>query len=123
MNESTINAVMKQLAKGQVSRAAAAERLGVNVRTINRWMKKRGVERPRSRHSIEMEGREARRKVKVDYANSVIAGHNTLQGAAQTAGVTLRTMERWVEKAVNEAEKAQKHAKNASKSRKRRTVT
>jgi predicted DNA-binding protein (UPF0251 family) len=118
MNESVVSGVMVKIAAGEISRQAAAETLGCDVRTVNRLMVRRGVTRPRSEYQRGLEERAERRGRKLEAAQSVITGRETLDSAAKKAGVTRRTLERWVEKAEKDAEKALKHKKNAGKSRK-----
>lgn len=126
MNETKVQSMMKRIAEGSISRGDAAEALNVTVRTVNRWMAKRGVSRPPGIYRCELEGRRLRRETKASVARRVVVGTLTMQNAADEVGVTVRTIERWVKKAEKDAQmaaKVEKHRKNAGKSRKSRSVS
>jgi transposase len=96
MRASTLNAVMKSITEGSISRADAAERLGVSERTVNRLMRARGVERPRSPIHAERLDAAQRRALKEAAAHAVVAGEGSHEAAAEAAGCSVRTIYRWI---------------------------
>jgi DNA-binding transcriptional MerR regulator len=123
MSSTKIRSVLKKFADRKITRAAAAEELGVTVRTLNRWADKAGLERVKSNHRKQVEARQERRGYKEHLAGLVKNGLISVENAAKTAGVSPKTIEKWVEKletTQKAAKNEQKHRKNAGKSRKTR---
>lgn len=107
---------MRRIAAGKITRAAAAKRLGVGARQVNRLMVAHGVSRPPSEAAEAREwtrvAAEEHRQMKVNNAHRAIAGNQSVEEAAINAGCSVRTMFRWVKK-------LSKPSKSRSKSKKK----
>lgn len=110
--------VMRRIAQDAITRAAAAKRLGVSERHVNRLMRRNGVKRPArpksSRHGERVTA-QARRAAKERAARAALAGQCTVENAAMQAGCSPRTMYRWVKKLEKQKKNAQKSTKSARK--------
>jgi transposase len=111
MRSSTLKAIMQRIADGKISRADAADRLGVSERTVNRLMQKHEVKRPPSPVHEQRAAAAARRARKREAAEQHLAGKLTIEEAAERADVSERTMYRW----KNRLQNAQKPKKTARK--------
>jgi hypothetical protein len=120
MRSSTIKAVMNAIARGEISRAVAAERLGgISERHVNRLMVVHNVTRPRSQAAEEREDARAlseeRRQMKDDNAEACAAGRQSIEEAAVNAGCSERTMYRWVARIKKHAVSSKKRRKATKK--------
>lgn len=114
MRASTVKAVMRAIAAGEMSRWEAARKLGgISERHVNRLMNLHGVKRPpgetRGRRLIA----QMRREAKVRAARAAVAGEATLGQAANAAGCSERTLYRWIQRVKNRSETKQKRRKTA----------
>lgn len=112
---------MRRIARGAISRAAAAKALGgISERHVNRLMKRLGVTRPRSqardlRHEARLTA-QMRREAKERGAKAHLAKQCSIEQAAMQGGCSVRTAYRWVEKLRKTGKKTGKNGKNTKKS-------
>lgn len=110
MNKRTLDSVMRRIGRGEMTRAAAAKRLGVSVRHVNRLMLRADVRRPPSERAAERRHMRAEaqawRELKRGAALAVIAGQENLEQAARRVRLTVRSMYRWVAKTRKIARKS-----------------
>lgn len=98
MNTGRLREVLLAISKGEIMRKAAAKRLGVSERQVNRLMRAHGVARPASdAHERRLTAR-MRREAKERAAKAVALGVHSIENAAMQAGCSVRTMFRWVVK-------------------------
>lgn len=111
MRASTLAAVMRHIAEGSISRVDAADKLGVSERSVNRLMRKHGVERPPSPVHAARAAAAERRERRRGAAEKVMLKKLTVEAAADAAKCHPRTIYRW----KNRVESEQKALKTKRK--------
>ena len=111
MRIAKLDKVLDRISRGRISRGEAAGQLEVSERTVNRVMKRHGIERPVSqaqlRRKVTAEAARDRRAELEAVAGRVLYRRLTAEEAARLSGVSLRTMFRWVSR-VKSTKKARK---------------
>lgn len=106
MKVAKLTVVLRQIAKGEISRGDAAETLGRSEREVNRLMRKHGVQRPASPVHAQRAKALAAREAKTLAAEEVIAGSDINLAAKGVCSV--RTLYRLVGRLRKSIEKDQK---------------
>lgn len=110
MNKRALDRVLRAIAGGKISRAAAAAALEVGERHVNRLMAAAGVSRPRSQAHDRRLTAQMRREARERAARAVLGKVQTVEFAALTAGCSPRTVRRWMAKLSKKRTKTTKSA-------------
>lgn len=95
--EQRLEAILDKIASGEISRSAAAIKLEISNRHVNRLMRTRGVKRPPSPTHARAAEAEIRRQVKQAAAYAVFNGEMDVEAAAKYADCSERTIYRLLE--------------------------
>lgn len=90
--------VLGRISKGRLSRSQAAVTLAVSERHVNRLMRQNKVRRPPSPVHAARAAATARRLRRLHAAVAVSQGRRSLKQGANDAGVSERTLYRWLKK-------------------------
>lgn len=86
--------ILKRIQTESITRSDAAKEAGVSVRTINRWMKKAGIKRPRRPKTHANDNKTARRSA----ALLVFKRQVSPEQAARLANCSTRTIYRYLKR-------------------------
>lgn len=113
--------VFVKIMDGKITRAAAAKRLEVSERQVNRLMLAHGVERPVQPRADARRGRRlyarAQRENRERAARAFMAEQCSVEQAALQCGSSVRTVYRWAAKLKKTGKKIGKNAKKDTKRR------
>lgn len=86
--------LLKRIENDTVTRSDAAKEAGVSVRTINRWMRKAGIKRPKRQNRKANDNKTARRSA----ALLVFKRQVSPEQAARLANCSTRTIYRYLKR-------------------------
>ena len=95
-------ATLDRIKCDQIDRARAAEALQVSVRTVNQLMQSWDVQRPLKGYLIDKAAAQVKWEVRKKYAIDFVGERETIESAAEKAGVSTRQMRRWVSELIHE---------------------
>ena len=99
-----VEEVLAQIAEGKMSRAQAAERLGVTPRTVNRLMRQAEIKKPAGISRVKRESAQKARKTRQIAADMSLFRGISITSAAETAGCSTRTIYRYRKKILTKGQ-------------------
>lgn len=93
MNKPQLPKVLRQIARGEISRGQAAKKLGATTRTVNRYMKAAGISRPEPAYLKRRKIARTRKEFKAQMKNKTTG--LSIEAIMKVAGISRRTAYRW----------------------------
>jgi transposase len=98
MTEQKVQAILKQVAAGTITRTDAAKALDISERQLNRIMRRHNVTRPPSKVHAAREAAGLRKQIRLAAAIAVVNNEMTIEQAAAESDCSERTIYRYMDK-------------------------